>query len=739
MGTMMMLLRRGDLNLNCSAQAYEDSIKEGVRQAMLRHDAVFRSQVRELHRLYWTQKNLMHEICWKGSDVYTGISSRKTAADEFDMESNSLMVNSTEAKKNGVSRELLSDSSEVGRQTKRGFDLSIPADDFIIDSGDEIDEVLEVKPYLCDDSKVGLVRGESYTKQGNGQHVGFSLSDRSVIDLEKPVMRTCSADGETSDSQLAVTSNIDSINRSGKNSLVISLEDHSNADASEPQREKKWHHFSVGSNECSGSLANLNTQKQKTTPCKLYQIDLNISQDDESIQVLPNPVALFHSPSASSSVVHHGNFWRDSSIIYPKEYDSKNRCSKDSSVSDLAGQAISAQGISKVRIADVLCHGHEDSHLFSSRASTSNTQARKSVWNQDQPMVDTKFHGSGPEHLQECYRHSLEGSSSGSNGGGHSSSGFHKSVHGNVGSLPGELHYTILSENQMQPSSVISSDNINAEHNKHASVGSSNLPITVVSALDEKKADRGGSEEDTVSSHAIAEGERQPDEFSGEYPVGSKPDRMAGSTECTSSLDPSAVKDVFLPISMHSGLNQLHDVDIPEASDRAGTPSKLSNMDDIEQLQAQRAEMDHIIARAAETLVCISSEKSTCFTDNLGRKRQTVGEGGNDQPEYSSDSFERGTLNLQETTDDGLWIPATPAEKETRKDTCGIKLRRGRGLRDFQKEILPGLVSLARHEICDDLHTIGYELRKNRPRRTCRENPSVRTRRSSLYSTGKRS
>ena len=44
--TTMMLRRGGDLNLNSSVQAYGDSIKEGLKQAMLQHEVIFRNQVR---------------------------------------------------------------------------------------------------------------------------------------------------------------------------------------------------------------------------------------------------------------------------------------------------------------------------------------------------------------------------------------------------------------------------------------------------------------------------------------------------------------------------------------------------------------------------------------------------------------------------------------------------------------------------------------------------------------------
>jgi hypothetical protein len=124
-------------------------------------------------------------------------------------------------------------------------------------------------------------------------------------------------------------------------------------------------------------------------------------------------------------------------------------------------------------------------------------------------------------------------------------------------------------------------------------------------------------------------------------------------------------------------------------------------------------------ATAAETLVSILATNSAWMTDIHGSNSQTDPTDGNHRPLLSLDSFEESTLNLEEMEDDGESTPVRPPDKNAQ--SCGVKLKRGRGLRNFQREILPGLVSLARHEICDDLHAIGYEIRKNRSRRSSGE------------------
>lgn len=47
----------------------------------------------------------------------------------------------------------------------------------------------------------------------------------------------------------------------------------------------------------------------------------------------------------------------------------------------------------------------------------------------------------------------------------------------------------------------------------------------------------------------------------------------------------------------------------------------------------------------------------------------------------------------------------------TGKKDFGFRLKRGRRFKDFQKEILPGLASLSRHEIQEDINILKAVLR----------------------------
>uniref|UniRef100_A0A0D9Y0T1 Uncharacterized protein n=1 Tax=Leersia perrieri TaxID=77586 RepID=A0A0D9Y0T1_9ORYZ len=86
----------------------------------------------------------------------------------------------------------------------------------------------------------------------------------------------------------------------------------------------------------------------------------------------------------------------------------------------------------------------------------------------------------------------------------------------------------------------------------------------------------------------------------------------------------------------------------------------------------------------------------------------------------SDDDFEALTLQLQETKGYELYsTPKTTMQQKSNEDHGSVaasllqtKPRRGRARKrpqkkDFQKDILPGLASLSKHEVSEDLHTLG--------------------------------
>ncbi|CAD6204447.1 unnamed protein product [Miscanthus lutarioriparius] len=140
-----------------------------------------------------------------------------------------------------------------------------------------------------------------------------------------------------------------------------------------------------------------------------------------------------------------------------------------------------------------------------------------------------------------------------------------------------------------------------------------------------------------------------------------------------------------------------------------------SNIQELSMLQDKVDDDGTTADYAARTLLSIFQHSSECMAHCFGSSNQTAAQNGNDEPQPSLDSFEKIVLNLEEIKDDGQSINVSPPYNEG--PACRIKLKRGRGMRNFQREIIPGLL-LGRQEICEDLEFIGYEPKKTRSRKT---------------------
>ncbi|CAL9093640.1 unnamed protein product [Musa textilis] len=123
-----------------------------------------------------------------------------------------------------------------------------------------------------------------------------------------------------------------------------------------------------------------------------------------------------------------------------------------------------------------------------------------------------------------------------------------------------------------------------------------------------------------------------------------------------------------------------------------------------------------------DTLYWFADVAASCRAENL----RLLGDGGDGGTQSSDDDgldiFEAMTLKLQEIKVDQYWSRSKELElkdeHEGKQDIGAASLlfakpRRGQSRkrrqrrRDFQKDILPGLASLSRHEVTEDLQTIG--------------------------------
>ncbi|KAL0324442.1 UNVERIFIED_CONTAM: hypothetical protein Scaly_2411300 [Sesamum calycinum] len=117
-----------------------------------------------------------------------------------------------------------------------------------------------------------------------------------------------------------------------------------------------------------------------------------------------------------------------------------------------------------------------------------------------------------------------------------------------------------------------------------------------------------------------------------------------------------------------------------------------------------------------------------------------------DVPQSSSESYEAIVLNQRECSAEEYCMSSTPFEvSSSDKNGHGVKLRRGRRMKDFQKEILPSMSSLSRQEICEDIKIMELAIRsreyKKYRSKTANRNDcfsSARSKRSRLSYVGRR-
>uniref|UniRef100_K4A9E7 Uncharacterized protein n=1 Tax=Setaria italica TaxID=4555 RepID=K4A9E7_SETIT len=265
----------------------------------------------------------------------------------------------------------------------------------------------------------------------------------------------------------------------------------------------------------------------------------------------------------------------------------------------------------------------------------------------------------------------------------------------------------------------------------NVSLESIDMPSETISGYRDKVVNNDVSK-GTASNHSFSRKNSLQAETSSKYLV-------HGNDHMLASKDDN---NVLLPTSTNNGINKaqmpesgivnkellipespLADNNVPRLSI---SHNRASNLQEVSMLQAKAHDDDTTASIAARTLLSIFQHNSADTAYCPGSSSQTAAQNGNNEPQPSLDSFEKIVLSLDEIKDDGQSVYLAPSDKEG--PACGIKLKRGRGMRNFQREIMPGLVSLARQEICEDLEAIGYEPKKTRSRKTRKRQGASSTR-----------
>ncbi|KAG7584875.1 hypothetical protein ISN45_Aa02g002660 [Arabidopsis thaliana x Arabidopsis arenosa] len=145
-----------------------------------------------------------------------------------------------------------------------------------------------------------------------------------------------------------------------------------------------------------------------------------------------------------------------------------------------------------------------------------------------------------------------------------------------------------------------------------------------------------------------------------------------------------------------------------EEKDCAASPASCCTAENNSRIEG--GDSCEVIQMAAECLLHISAVSLNQSQDQEFLNNYKIGV---QEPGRSYDSFELNTLGIRETIipEKLCCVSSKAIDDFSNKKEFGVKLRRGRRMKNFQKEILPELVSLSRHEIREDINFLETVLR----------------------------
>ncbi|KAA8521327.1 hypothetical protein F0562_012000 [Nyssa sinensis] len=717
------MLMGEDFDLN-STQRYADSLKEVFKHTMLNQEVIFRKQVHELHRLYRIQKTLMEDFAWKGFDGYnlqkaSTQSTLETLANPIRYEPLAKertfftipMVGSTRS----INKDYIEKHKGIyPRLQPKPLDLQLPMDHYINDIGEDLlkkangwespKESVEVEHYFHGDDvsppkevKLSLSIGGDTREKRVGERTwcdkSTKFSFQHVIDLEEssekvsndnaePVSALgCDApitySGEKHDSKVSVQSNQSFTNGVKKDPCHGLTVNHSFVDGSENCQEQNS--LNQGFQERNDEIP-CNIMFTKVKPSTFYKtvdLDLNKVQPDGSSFYLSDPMVAYASTTSSSGVFNG---------LIDKIHEGTCPTTTSWGKPDII---LSSETSVSLRQDDDVDSFMMDS---SSNNNSTNIWARsapsKAIGGREVSLIDLESLPEPPPDLHEDL-----------------------------------ARYSGNSKNENVPSQL----NPNGDH----------TDVAMVDINGEK------GEGNVMFLHPDRSQNTDPDGHSNRSPASSC------KLDCTNADNSSTLMTMQSGnVLGESNLSPVNKFPNSQSSQVAETPScepDLRSSDSSElkhqcnKKKEESVEVDILIQNAAESLIYISLESPSgnqdCFTkaepneiENKERK----------QPQYTSDSYESIVLKLTERSVDDYCVSSKPFEvDEMDKRDCGIKLKRGRRLKDFQRDILPGLASLSRHEICEDINIMeavirSREYKKMKSRMAGGENwfAPVRSRRS---------
>ncbi|KAL6979719.1 hypothetical protein U1Q18_021375 [Sarracenia purpurea var. burkii] len=634
-------------------QGYASSFKEVLRCKMLSQEILFRKQVHELHRLYTIQKTLMEDFGWKELDGC-----------------NLMKLVSTPSVNNDFLEENHSDDS---RFQQRPFDLQLPVDRHVNHVGKDVfgkgkdwdlRKAVEIKHQLCDNNvsfpdevKLTLSTGWDTRKGGSGsKSYWFDKNTQSmhrVIDLEE------------------------------------STDNLSNKAAKSIPGDRHYLRVPVQSNQVSSNSV------KKDLSCGLT-LSSSLLDGNESCagQNSINQGYKEQRGEIASTVM----FTKGKPFTSYKEVGfDLNRVQHDDSsyLNDSVAACLSTAG-SSCAFNGLMGNFDESTPLIA-------TSCRK-------PHVINRFDKSSTILEQDDASKPTLMVPDGENG----SSKICASIAIFKGISQTEACHIDLESTLGGPLSEICED-LNGE-DSNSEGGNLDLPLKFPkrSYADVTMAEvTEMREEDAVFPHPCRNGSSVEDTNSSKSPTSCTLDCIDNDGSIDEKAMPSRTNLDGSNISSQVAETQSGEQDL-RSSDTSELKLQYSY-----KTKEESGVGDVLIQKAAESLLHFSLGNATCDKDCCAK----VGSNGvenkrRDRPQYSLDSYESIVLKLREDSVDDYCVSSKPFEvNELDKKDWGIKLRRGRRLKDFQREILPGLASLSRHEICEDINIMETVIRSREYKR----------------------
>ncbi|KAJ4954752.1 hypothetical protein NE237_011535 [Protea cynaroides] len=742
------MLMGSDFNLN-SGPHYTDSLKEVLKQKMLHHEAIFRNQVYELHRLYRIQKTLMKDLSWKEFEKYTSWTANtkspplpfqdpqknRTLAGERIFSGPSMVGSTSTANWN-----LLEDChGSYSKLQQKPLNLQLPADEYISRAGTEFPENRNLGPILKESSgtkefihancgldpeevKLSISTRGGTTEKGCSSRSCYnkeaSFSTLYVIDSEESIERESNGDVKplsslTSEAPTTFVGDkhgiqgpfLSDLNFPGGLKKDIGyrtfMNNYSLANQNGSNQENKSCCADTGYNDCQSSsrFINLFTSKQQSSLCETTHADLDRVKRDESSSFSSDPLLIFPSLTESSpAVVHELSNESDKGTRSVTTSGRKTDDSFSDEASIVVQQDKSAYGIpmdSKGKVSGT-------------QARNASTKCRENNGNEVGAIDLERVPGDLVNHCEVFSNQGIMLSK--------------EDVDFSLG-LPNGFSYKDYQAgtSDVTPISKVASNEL------CTSLRCTDSPQAVDDA-EVRQINFERSEEDTVSSCPLRSHAEVQAEHCKSSDATSKTNCWTGNNSCClKDLRSGTVGKGELKNSKSSVLEEseatllgseftkicsseqdfvvtgIYTCVCTESRSSGGTKTELqchSQQHNVEK------EMDILVQKAAESLIHISLDNSFCPQGLFGEAGSNTLEDKemSEQPQYSSDSFELNTLRLTECSADVYLVSSMPVEVNETDKGCGWKLKRGSRLKDFQKDILPGLVSLSRHEICEDKH-----------------------------------